>query len=75
VVGQRAGGGLKEGVMSKAWQRALITAYRPMQLRGMMVEGQYRLPAVASETRIPQRRMLLLALIAGWFRHRSKGNP
>jgi hypothetical protein len=61
--------------MSKAWQRALITAYRPMQLRGMMVEGQYRLPAIKSEERTPKRRMLLLALIAGLFRHRPKGNP
>ncbi|WP_281851213.1 hypothetical protein [Dyella sp. GSA-30] len=61
--------------MSKTWQRALMTAYRPMQLRGMMVEGQYRLPTTTSETRLPQRRMLLLALTAGWFRHRSKGNP
>lgn len=61
--------------MSKAWQRALMTAYRPMQLRGMMVEGQYRLPAVTSEARTPKQRVLLLALIAGWFRHRSKGNP
>lgn len=61
--------------MSKAWQRALITAYRPMQLRGMMVEGQYRLPAATSEERTPKRHMLLLALITGLFRHRPKGNP
>lgn len=61
--------------MGKAWQRALITAYRPMQLRGMMVEGQYRLPPIKSEEHAPKRRMLLIALIAGMFRHRSKGNP
>ena len=62
--------------MSKAWQRALVSAYRPMQLRGMMVEGQQRLPASPSETHTtPKRRMLLVALIAGMFRHRSKGNP
>lgn len=56
--------------MSKAWQRALITAYRPMQLRGMMIEGQYRLPAVKPEEKTSKRRMLLVAFIAGLFRHR-----
>jgi hypothetical protein len=61
--------------MSKAWQRALITAYRPMQLRGMMIEGQYRPPGVTSEERTPRQRVLLLALIAGLFRHRPKGHP
>lgn len=62
--------------MSKAWQHALLTAYRPMQLRGMMVEGQYRLPKTTAEEQAqPKRRMLLVALIAGMFRHRSKGNP
>ena len=63
--------------MSKAWQRALVSAYRPMQLRGMMVEGQYRLPAAqpaestTPKRTTPKRRMLLLALIAGMFRYRS----
>jgi|GEM_PF-4104181 hypothetical protein len=61
--------------MSKAWQHALLAAYRPMQLRGMMVEGQYRLPKASPEQAKPKRRMLLVALIAGMFRHRSKGNP
>jgi hypothetical protein len=61
--------------MSKPWQRALVSAYRPMQLRGMMVEGQYRLPAATEEQTRPKRRMLLVALIAGMFRHRPKGNP
>ncbi|HEX7817399.1 hypothetical protein [Dyella sp.] len=56
--------------MDKSWQRALIAAYRPVQLRGMLVEGQHARPQPSEQTQPPTRqRALLLALLAGWFRH------
>jgi hypothetical protein len=58
--------------MDKAWQRALTSAYRPLQLRGMMIEGQYRLPAKQDRTTAAKRPMMLFALVAGLFRHRRR---
>jgi len=58
--------------MDKAWQRALTSAYRPLQLRGMLVEGQYRLLARQDRTAAKRRPMMLFALVAGLFRHRRR---
>ncbi|OOG53273.1 hypothetical protein [Rhodanobacter sp. C03] len=68
--------------MNPILQRALM-AYRPLHLRGLLMDGQYRWPAAdASNERPesapagqPRRRMLLVALAAlyhGNFFKRSK---
>ncbi|MBD8881692.1 hypothetical protein IHE49_14495 [Rhodanobacter sp. 7MK24] len=41
----------------------VLMAYRPLYLRGLLLDGQYRLPsATARKPGTPRRRMLLAAL-------------
>ncbi len=48
----------------------LLRAYRPLQMRGTLVEGTYRRPEPPSVP--PPRRMLLLALVGTVLR---RGRP
>ena len=61
--------------MNRILQRTLM-AYRPLYLRGLLLDGRYRLPMAdpqdASETARTRQRTLLSALAQIVFHHRSK---
>jgi len=46
----------------------VLMAYRPLYLRGLLLDGQYRLPSVTVRKHAAKRRRMLLAALTG-LRH------
>jgi hypothetical protein len=53
---------------NKSMLDRVLMAYRPLYLHGLMLDGQYRLPATAKRVSATRQRRMLLVALAG-LRH------